>query len=115
MASVAELGDKIANLTIAQAVELKNYLKEKYNIEPAAGGAVMMAGPAAAAAAAAEGRRVDRVQRHPRGRLRRGQEDQHHQGRPRNHRPGPDGSQGSSSKARRRPSRKTWTRRPPRR
>ena len=46
---VAELADKIAGLTIAQAVELKNMLKDKYGIEPAAGGAVMMAGPAAAA------------------------------------------------------------------
>ena len=46
MASVTELGDAIAGLTIAQAVELKNYLKDKYQIEPAAGGAVMMAGPA---------------------------------------------------------------------
>ena len=45
MASAAELGDKLAKLTIAQAVELKNYLKEKYEIEPAAGGAVMMARP----------------------------------------------------------------------
>ena len=54
MANVAELGEAIANLTIAQAVELKNLLKEKYGIEPAAGGAVMVAGPAAAAAAAAE-------------------------------------------------------------
>jgi large subunit ribosomal protein L7/L12 len=53
MSAVAELGDKLAGLTIAQAVELKNYLKEKYGIEPAAGGAVMMAGPAAAAPAAA--------------------------------------------------------------
>ena len=49
---VTELGDKIATLTIAQAVELKNYLKEKYGIEPAAGGAVMMGGGGAAAAAA---------------------------------------------------------------
>jgi large subunit ribosomal protein L7/L12 len=39
---VAELADKIANLTIAQAVELKNVLKDKYGIEPAAGGAVIM-------------------------------------------------------------------------
>lgn len=53
MASVTELGDQLAGLTIAQAVELKNYLKEKYQIEPAAGGAVMMAGPAAGPAAAA--------------------------------------------------------------
>jgi len=55
---VTELGDKIAGLTIAQAVELKNYLKEKYGIEPASGGAVMMAAPGAggggAAAPAAE-------------------------------------------------------------
>ena len=45
MPSVAELGETIANLTIAQAVELKNLLKEKYGIEPAGGGAVMMQGP----------------------------------------------------------------------
>ena len=50
---VTELGDKLAGLTIAQAVELKNYLKDKYGIEPAAGGAVMMAGPAAGPAAPA--------------------------------------------------------------
>ncbi|MCZ2342455.1 MAG: 50S ribosomal protein L7/L12 [Bacteroidales bacterium] len=53
MSAIAELGDKLAQLTIAQAVELKDYLKEKYNIEPAAGGAVVMTGPAAGAAAAA--------------------------------------------------------------
>ena len=45
MSAVAELGDRLAKLTIAEAVELKNYLKEKYQIEPAAGGAVVMAGP----------------------------------------------------------------------
>jgi large subunit ribosomal protein L7/L12 len=43
-ADVMELGDKIAALTIVKAVELKEYLKEKYNIEPAAGGVVMAAG-----------------------------------------------------------------------
>lgn len=53
MPSVAELCDSLAGLTIAQAVELKNLLKEKYGIEPAAGGAVMMAGPAAGGAAPA--------------------------------------------------------------
>jgi len=51
-APIMELGDKIANLKITEAVLLKNYLKEKYNIEPAAGGAVMMAAPGAAAAVA---------------------------------------------------------------
>jgi large subunit ribosomal protein L7/L12 len=52
MPTIAELGEAIANLTIAQAVELKNLLKEKYGIEPASGGAVMMPGPAVATAAA---------------------------------------------------------------
>jgi len=42
---VTELADKIAGLTIAQAVELKNLLKEKYGIEPASGGGMMMAPP----------------------------------------------------------------------
>ena len=40
---IMELGDKIAALTIVKAVELKDYLKSRYKIEPAAGGAVMMA------------------------------------------------------------------------
>ena len=47
------LGDQIANLTLKQAKELSDYIKEKYGIEPAAGGAVMMAAPAAGAGAAA--------------------------------------------------------------
>ena len=50
MAEVAEdikqLGDKIVGLTLKQAVELAGYLKDTHGIEPAAGGAVMMAGPA---------------------------------------------------------------------
>ena len=41
MPSVAELCDQLAGLTIAQAVELKNLLKEKYGIEPAGGGVAM--------------------------------------------------------------------------
>jgi large subunit ribosomal protein L7/L12 len=52
-ADIKELGDKIVGLTLKQAVDLAAYLKETYNIEPAAGGAVMMAGPAAGPAAAA--------------------------------------------------------------
>ena len=51
-AAIMELGDKLANLRVAEAVQLKDYLKEKYSIEPAGGG-VMMA-PAAAAAAPVE-------------------------------------------------------------
>ncbi len=47
---IKELGDKIAKLTIIQAVTLKDYLKSEYKIEPAAGGGMMMAAPVAAAA-----------------------------------------------------------------
>jgi large subunit ribosomal protein L7/L12 len=51
-ANIKEIGDKIVALTLMQAKELGDYLKEVHGIEPAAGGAVMMAGPAAEAAAA---------------------------------------------------------------
>ena len=46
-AETKELGDKIVALTLMQAKELGDYLKDEYGIEPAAGGAVMVAGPAA--------------------------------------------------------------------
>ncbi|MCC7192770.1 MAG: 50S ribosomal protein L7/L12 [Phycisphaeraceae bacterium] len=52
-AAVKEIGDKIASLTIKQAVDLKNYLKEAYGLEPAAGGAVVVAGAAGGAGGAA--------------------------------------------------------------
>ena len=42
---IKELGDKLAGLTLKEAVELGGYLKAEYDIEPAAG-AVMVAGPA---------------------------------------------------------------------
>ena len=51
---IKTLGDKIVKLTLMQAKELGDYLKDEYGIEPAAGGAVMMAGPAAAGAAEAK-------------------------------------------------------------
>jgi len=44
---IKKIGDKIVGLTLMQAKELGDYLKEEYGIEPAAGAAVMMAGPAA--------------------------------------------------------------------
>jgi large subunit ribosomal protein L7/L12 len=37
-ADIKELGDKIVGLTLKQAVELAAYLKDTYQIEPAAGG-----------------------------------------------------------------------------
>jgi large subunit ribosomal protein L7/L12 len=51
---ISELGDKIVALTLKEAVDLADYLKDTYGIEPAAGGAVMMAGPADGGAAAVE-------------------------------------------------------------
>jgi len=55
MADLNKLAEDIVGLTLLQAQELKTILKDKYGIEPAAGGAVMMsAGPAAAAAAPVE-------------------------------------------------------------
>ena len=50
---VKDLGDKIVGLTITKAVELRDYLKDEYKIEPAGGGVAMMAAPVAAAAVAA--------------------------------------------------------------
>jgi large subunit ribosomal protein L7/L12 len=46
---ITQLGDAIVKLTLMQAKELGDYLKEVHGIEPAAGGAVMVAGPAAGA------------------------------------------------------------------
>ena len=55
MADLNQLAEQIVGLTLLQAQELKQILKDQYGIEPAAGGAVMMAaGPAAGAAAPAE-------------------------------------------------------------
>ncbi len=48
-----DLGDKIIKLTLKEAKELSDYLEEVHGIKPAAGGAVMMAGPASGPAAAA--------------------------------------------------------------
>ncbi len=52
MADLNKMAEEIVGLTLLQAQELKTILKDKYGIEPAAGGAVMMAGPATGAAAA---------------------------------------------------------------
>ena len=52
-AEIVELGDRIANLKVSQAVELGTYLEEKHGIKAAAGGVVMAAGPAAGGGGAA--------------------------------------------------------------
>ena len=54
MADLKQLAEQIVGLTLLEAQELKTILKDEYGIEPAAGGAVMMAGPASGPAEAAE-------------------------------------------------------------
>ncbi len=54
MADIKKLAEEIVGLTLLEASELKQILKDEYGIEPAAGGAVMMAGPAAEGGAAEE-------------------------------------------------------------
>jgi len=52
-AELKSMGDQIAGLTLKQAKALSDYLKEAHGIEPAAGGAVVMAaGPGAGGAEA---------------------------------------------------------------
>jgi large subunit ribosomal protein L7/L12 len=54
-AKISKLGDELAGLTLKEAVDLGDYMKETYGIEPAAGGGVVMAAmPGAGGEAAAE-------------------------------------------------------------
>ena len=46
MADLKKIAEEISKLTLIEAVELKDILKDEYGIEPAAGGAVMVAGAA---------------------------------------------------------------------
>ena len=56
---IVKMGDEIVGLTLKEAVDLADYLKETYGIEPAAGGAVMMAGPAGGDAGGAAEEKTD--------------------------------------------------------
>jgi large subunit ribosomal protein L7/L12 len=51
MADIKKLAEEIVGLTLLEAQELKTVLKDEYGIEPAAGGAVMMAAADAGEAA----------------------------------------------------------------
>ena len=54
---ISDLGDQLAQLTLKEAVDLGDYMKDTYGIEAAAGGGIMMAaapGADAGAAAAVE-------------------------------------------------------------
>ena len=53
-AETKTLGDQIVGLTLLQAKELGDYLKEVHGIEPAGGAVAMMAGPAGDGDAAEE-------------------------------------------------------------
>ena len=53
-AEAKTLGDQIADLTLKQAKELSDYLKEEHGIEAAAGGAMVVAGVGGPAPEAAE-------------------------------------------------------------
>lgn len=50
--AIKDLADKIVNLSVKDAQSLVDCLKEEHGIEPAGGGAVMMAGPAGGGAEA---------------------------------------------------------------
>ena len=55
MADLKKIAEDISKLSLVDAVELKNILKDEYGIEPAAGGAVMVAGAPAGGAGSADG------------------------------------------------------------
>ena len=61
MADLKKLAEDIVGLTLLEAQELKTILKDEYGIAPAAGGAVMMAGPAEGGAAEEEKTEFDVV------------------------------------------------------
>lgn len=53
MADLKAFAEQLVNLTVKEVNELATILKDEYGIEPAAAGAVMVAGPAAGDGAAA--------------------------------------------------------------
>jgi large subunit ribosomal protein L7/L12 len=52
MSKIEKLAEDLVGLTLLEAAELKNLLKDKYGIEPAAGAVAVAAGPVAGGAAA---------------------------------------------------------------
>lgn len=66
---ISKLGDELAGLTLKEAVDLGDYMKETYGIEAAAGGGVVMAAAAGGdeGGAAAEKTSFDVVLKSPGG------------------------------------------------
>ncbi len=60
-AEAKEMGDKIADMTLKQAKELSDYLKDVHGIEPASGGGAVMMAAAPEEAAAVEQTEFDVV------------------------------------------------------
>ena len=60
-AEIKDLGDKIVALSLVQARQLSEYLKDVHGLEAAAGGVMMAAAPAAAAAEVEEKTEFDVV------------------------------------------------------
>lgn len=58
-AKISELGDKLAGLTLKDAVDLADYMKDTYGIEAAAGGGVVMAAAGGDAGGAAAEEKTD--------------------------------------------------------
>ena len=67
MADLKKMAEEIVNLTLLEAQELKTILKDEYGIEPAAGGAVMVAaaGEDAGGASAEEKSEFDVILKSP--------------------------------------------------
>lgn len=59
MAELKELAEKLVNLTVKQANELANILKEDYGIEPAASAVAVAAAPAGGAGEAAPAEKTE--------------------------------------------------------
>ena len=59
MAELKELAEKLVNLTVKQANELANILKDDYGIEPAASAVVAAAAPAGGAGEAAPAEKTE--------------------------------------------------------
>ena len=55
MADIKKIAEELVNLSVKDVSELANILKDEYGIEPAAGGAVMVAGAAAGGPGGADG------------------------------------------------------------
>lgn len=65
MADIKKLAEEIVALTLLEAQELKTILKDEYGIEPAAGGAVVMAAAGDAGDSAEEQTEFDVILKSP--------------------------------------------------